>query len=185
VADDTLLKPLVRGHCETVTWGEVAVGHIIREADHRMHTVMQDKRGWVQLKAALDESLKAVKRPAADTPVEIYVPSEDECFQLLYAELGAFFLRDMEQREHTITRQLMWRLAPVSGSAKDLRDHIDLIHGGTYVENLLYSYQAGVEKKDPPRKRAAIAELRKVHDELHSDPHMWPMAFPHHHAAID
>lgn len=169
------------GAMQTITWGELKVGHIMRDERDLMHTVVNDLRGWVQLKSVRTGELSPRRRPAPDTPVDIYVPSEEECLVLLREDLGARMLRDVERREHTIARRLNWRLEPVANNAKALRDHLDMIHA-VNVDDVLRKH-SGTPVNPAPKgqKAAALAELRRLHDLTHEDPETWPMVFPHIH----
>jgi hypothetical protein len=180
MGDEDTLEPVQQGEVQPTTWGEVAVGHIVRDKKFRMHTVVDERAGWLQLSAVRTGEVSTIRRPAPDTPVDIYVPSEQECLIAL-GSLGPRYLRDVEDREYTKTRSLMWRLDPVARSAKALRDHLDMIHGDVKVEDVVYAHNTAREKKDSPRAKAKLQELVDLHDEMHADPHLWPQAFPHHH----
>lgn len=179
------LRPPARGRVIDTTWGEVEVGNVVIDKKDRMHYVQKADSGWVQLKAVLDGATAAVKRPLYTTTVRIYEPSEEEALTILETELGAkFLMRDIEQREHTIARQLLWRMDPMARNAKHLRDHLDLIHA-VNVDDVLRKHDGTkVNPKNKSQKQAALDELATVHDLVHDDPHAWPMAFPHHHARI-
>ncbi len=169
------------GAIQAITWGELAVGHVYRDEKDLFHWVVQDKQGWVQLKSIRTGELIPLRRPAPDTPVDIYVPSEEECLVLLDEHLGARLLRDIERREHTIARRLNWRMEPLPNNAKALQGHIDMIHA-VNVDDVLRKWK-GTEANPSDRKTkaAALAELRQAHDEMHADPDTWPMVFPHVH----
>lgn len=186
-----MTEPIERGRVEPTTWGEVGIGSIVRDKRDRFHTVVDEKAGWLQLSAVRTGEITAVRRPAPDVPVDIYVPSEDEALRLLHAELGAFFLRDIEDREHTVARTLRWRMDPMPPNATLLRDHLDMIHQ-INVNDVLRRHVKALEdrkagktkeakKEAALRAEAAISELFAAHDEAHSDPQLWPMAFPHYH----
>jgi hypothetical protein len=181
-----------RGQIEPTTWGEVAIGHIVRDQKDRFHTVVDERDGWLLLKAARTEETTSVRRPAPDRPVDIYVPSEDEAFFVLQEGLGVVILRDIETREHTIRRIPSFRMDPMPANAAYLRDHLDMAHQ-LPVDNVLYRHDKAVQDRkdtrDKERKaeaaeriKAAIQELFDAHDEAHSDTHLWPQAIPHHHA---
>ncbi len=169
------------GEIQTITWGELTIGHIYRDEKDFFHWVVNDLQGWVQLKSIRTGELRPLRRPSPETPVDIYIPSEEECLILLDKELGARLLRDAEEREHSIARRLNWRVEPVAASAKAMRDHIDMLHG-VKVDDVVRKWQ-GTEAhpSDRKTKAAALAELRQAHDEMHDDHGTWPMAFPHIH----
>lgn len=180
--EQPVLQPVERGRLEEAVWGDVAIGHVVQDKKFCLHTVVDEIDGWVKLKAVRTDAVASLQRPAAGTPVKIYVPSDAECLSLLSKSLGAATLRDIEERERTLSKSLLWRLDPVGRNAKALRDHIDMIHGGTSVEHFLYETQAATAKRDAPRKKAAIDDMVAVHEEMHRDAHLWPQGFPHHHA---
>lgn len=187
-----------RGHVEPADWADVTLGHIVQDKKDRMHTVVgvSPDGSKVKLNACRTGEEVILSRPSG--AVNIYVPSESECKLLLLEELGARILRDIEDREHTIARSLLWRLDPVARTAKSLRDHMDMIHGEVYAEDQLYRHQKGVdlqksakarhdadgEKEGARLKKASLDMLAQMHDEMHADPHLHPMGFPHHHAKI-
>ena len=177
----TDLQPRKPGAIEQITWGQVAVGHILRLDGDRFHTVMQDKQGWVQLKSVHLENLWPMRRPDPAEPVDIYVPSEDEALALLHERVGAMILRDIESREHSIARALQWQMEPIANTAAALRDHLDWMHG-INVDDVL-RHHAGTKVNPVPKgqKAAKLQELRGLHDEAHEDPDTWPMSRAHSH----
>lgn len=175
------LKRREPGQIEPSTWGEVGIGNIVRDKRGRLHTIVNDAAGWVQLKSVRVGEVVAVRRPAPETPVDIYVPSEEECLVLLREDLGARMLFDIEERERSIAKALTWRVEPVANRAQALRDHLDMLHG-INVDDVLRKNK-GTEANPAPKgqRAAALKELRDLHDEAHSDHDLWPMAFPHVH----
>lgn len=174
------------GEIQSTTWREVGVGNIVRTPDLHMHSVVQEKQGWLLLerlgrKGEGLETTPIPKHKQLDEPVEIYVPSEEECLNLLEKELGARMLREIEDREQTLSRRLNWRVEPVAASAKAMQTHIDMIHG-VNVDDVLRKWQGtDVNPASKEQKRKSLAELRQAHDEMHADPDLWPMPFPHIH----
>lgn len=177
----TELRQREPGKIEPSTWGEVTVGNVVQDKRARLHTVLNDAAGWVQLKAVRAGEIVAVRRPPPETPVNIYVPSEDECLVLLREDLGARLLFDIEERERSIAKALNWRVEPVANRAQALRDHLDMLHG-INVDDVLRKH-TGTKVNPAPKgqKAASLKELRDLHDEAHSDFDLWPMAFPHIH----
>lgn len=169
------------GAIQPTTWGGVAVGHILRWDDDRFHTVMQDKSGWVQLQSVKTGELWPHRRPAPETPIDIYVPSDEEAIFLLHEGIGASVLRDIESREHSIARALTWQVEPVASTAVALRDHIDFMHA-INVDDVLRQQQGTKANPVPKGQKAAkLQELRDLHDEAHNDPDLWPMSRAHSH----
>lgn len=187
MADDDLieLRPPAPGRVVPTTWGDVEIGNIVIDQKDRMHYVQKADSGWVQLKAVRTGEVAAVKRPLYTTAVRIYEPSEEECFAILNTELGAkFLMKDIEDREHTIARRLVWRMDPMKRDAKHLRDHLDMIHG-VNVDDVLRKHDGTkVNPASRATKKAKLDELAELHDLVHDDPHAWPQSFPHHHARI-
>lgn len=172
-----------RGQIEPTTWREVHVGNIVRDKKDRFWTVVDEQTGWVKLQAAKDGDIKSMPKPAGE--VDIYVPSEFECLTWLREELGARGLREIEEREHTVARQLNWRLEPLPRSAVKIRDHIYMVHGSVYVDDLLGRFQRAKETGDKVRAKVQLDTLVEAHATMHEDPGTYPMAYPHHHAPID
>lgn len=169
------------GAIETTTWGQVGIGSIVRDKRGRLHTIIAEVEGWLRLRSAHPVTDTSVRRPADDGPVDIYVPSESEATALLNEALGARHLKDIEGREFTIARRLNWRLEPVARKAKDLRDHIDMIHA-VNVDDVLRKHKGTeVNPSNPGRRKAAIDELVEAHETMHDNPGDWPHAFPHMH----
>jgi hypothetical protein len=174
-----------RGHVEATTWGEVAVGHIVRDQKDRFWTVVDERDGWLRLLGARTGESSSIKRPAGDTPTWIYVPSESEMLNLVQEELGARIIRLIEEREHTISRQKVWRQDPIPRNAHALQNHLDMLHG-VNVDDVLRKWRGTeVKPSGPGAKKKALDELCELHDETHSDPHLWPAPWPHHHAGIE
>jgi len=164
-------------------WGRIRLGHIVRDAKDRLHTVIAETEdgSWVRLQAVKDGTTASLRRPPADKPVDIYVPSEEECLILLREDLGARLLRDIEEREHSIARALSWRVKPVANSALAQRDHIDMIHNINVDDVLRKNKGTEVNPASKAQKKASLEELRGLHDQAHEDPVLWPMRFPHTH----
>jgi len=189
--DEEGLLPMIRGQVEPSDWSAIDVGHIVQDKKDRMHTVLDvsPDKTMIKLKAARTGEEVVMRRPAGE--VNIYVPSEQECYGLLHADLGASYLRDIEHREHIVAKALLWRMDPIPNNPTALRDHIDMAHQ-VYVNDVLGRYTSGAEqlkgidpekkKKGARKKKASLEELRAAHDEFHSDPHLWPQAIVHHHA---
>lgn len=180
-----------RGAMQSSTWGEVGFGSIVQDKNGHLHRITEDDGRMVKLVAAHGRQPVAVfiQRPAVDREVLVYVPSEQEAINLLHEELGARVLREIEEREHTIRRASSWELEPCEPNVNALRDHIDMIHGrNPHVGTLLSRYNPST-KPTTKKGRAELKEKRKqilqemldIHVELHQDPHIWPMAFPHTH----
>lgn len=179
-----VFEPAKLGHIESATWRDIHIGHIVRDKKDRLWTVIDEKTGFVKLQAVKDGVIRVQQKPAGE--VDIYVPSEDECKDLLVEGLGASLLRIIEEREHSLARALNWRLEPLTGrGVVKLRDHITMIHGGVYVEDLLGRWQRAKEAGDKVRQKDQVDQLLDAHATMHDDPHGYPMAYPHHHAAID
>jgi hypothetical protein len=168
-----------RGQMEQTTWAEVTVGHIVRDANDRLWTILGDKTGWIKERMVLTGEERVRHKPSGN--VSIYVPSESECRDLLDAELGARILRLIEDREHTIHRAAMFRVDPVRRAVNPLRDHIDWFHGVNVDDVWRRHNGTKANPSDKARKKASLEELVEAHDEMHADPYMWPHRMAHHH----
>lgn len=180
VGPDLVRRPT--GKMQPTTWGEIELGHIVRDQKDRLHTVIADDSDvTVTLRSAHPAKEVVMRRPPADRPVDIYVPSEEEALTLLGEVLGTRILRDIEEREHSIARALTMRLEPVPNKAQFLQNHLDMLHA-INVDDVLRKNK-GTEANPASRKTKAdtLAELRDLHDEAHADPGLWPMAFTHVH----
>jgi hypothetical protein len=177
---------MTTGHIESTTWGEIEVGHIVRDKNDHLHTVANDDGTFVTLTPAHGrDPVVSIRRPAADRPVDIYVPSEAEAVNLLDKELGARYLRFAEETAHSVARALNWRVDPIPRKLIALRDHIDWLHGANVDDVLRKGTGTKINPADTKRKKASIEELCQAHDEMHADPATWPMPFAHHHARIE
>lgn len=167
------------GRMQRTTWGEVAVGHIVRDRNDRLWKVTKEGYGWVQLTRG--DEVVPMRKPDSINVVHIYVPSDEEALDLLDAVLGARKLRIIEEREHTIARQLNWRMEPVARNARTLRDHLDLVHQ-VPVDDVLRRW-AGTEANPatPKTRKQALDELAEAHDYAHANPDHFPQPFPHVH----
>lgn len=188
VGPDLVRRP--PGEVVEVPWADVGFGSIVRGKGDRMHTITREEQGWIELKAVKDGQRVVIKKPTEGT-IFAYVPSEEEALILLNEELGARLLRDIEEREHSIARALNWKMEPCASTPQALRDHLDMIHN-INVDDVFRRAQGGTEKEKKDmskegkaarrqRKIDALAELRNLHDEAHTDPSLWPMRFPHTH----
>lgn len=179
-----------RGAMQPSTWGEVGLGSVVQDKNGHLHTVTYIDWEVVHLAPAHGRGEPVeMRRPRYDREVQVYVPSEQEALNLLHSELGARVLRDIEEREATIRRALSWKLEPCEPNPQALRDHMDMVHGQTrHTDTLLSRYNPST-KPTTREGRAALKEKRKqilqemldMHVEMHQDPHIWPMAFPHTH----
>lgn len=166
---------------ETTTWGRVEVGHIVRDKNDRIHTVVDERGNWLRLVACRTGADSTVIRPPGDQAVDIYVPTEEEAIDLLSADLGARYLRMIEDREHTIARASRWKMEVLPRKAIAIRDHLDMIHQ-VNVDDVVRKWR-GTEANPakPAQKKAALDELVRAHEEVHADPTTWPQSFPHIH----
>jgi len=194
--DGTLRLP-ERGHIEPTDWAAVVVGNIVQDRKDHLHTVLDVSPDGTKLKLRSTHPVKEVIVTRPTGPVNLYVPSEEECLLLLNESLGARYLRDFEEREHTIAARGRFRMDPIAANAQNLRDHLWMAHG-IVVDDVLYRFKKAEErrkeagernqedekKEQAKKKKVSMDELREAHDECHADPHTWPMAIAHHHAKI-
>ena len=195
--DDGTLRLPERGQVEPFDWARVELGNIVRDKKDRMHTVLDVSPDGtkIKLQAVRTGEEVVMTRPAG--PVDLYVPSQEECLLLLSQDLGARYLRMFEDREHTLSARGRFRMDPIPNSAQVLHNHLDMAHS-LPTNDVLYRFQKGADKikeagnkNDAEGKKAgaklkklSMEELRQAHDEAHADPDTWPMAIPHHHAQI-
>lgn len=194
--DGTLRLP-EPGSIEPFDWSQVEVGHIVQDKKGHLHTVVDISPDGTKLRLRSTHPAKEVVVPRPAGPVMIYIPSDEEALQLVNAELGARYLRTFEEREHTIAARGRFRMDPMPNSVQALHNHLDMAHS-LPVNDVVYRFQKGVDqlkeagqrndadgkKVGAKLKKASLEELRQAHDEAHADPHTWPMAIPHHHAAV-
>lgn len=168
----------------STTWGEVKIGDTVRDKEDRLWAVLDDHLGTLVLGSSHPRRESAMRRPADDRPVDIYIPTETEAINFLHEELGARVLREIELREHTIARALNWQLQPVPRKALKLRDHLAWFHGVIADDVLRKHDGTAANPSNPTRKKASVEELCQLHDETHADPDTWPHDMPHYHAPI-
>lgn len=176
------------GTMERTTWGDVEVGHIVRDKNDRLWTVIEQKDGWLLIQRENDahvlETVGIPKFDRLEDEAWIYVPSDEEARDLAGAVLGGRLLRMVEEREHTLARALNWRVDPVPRKAVKLRDHIDWLHGVNVDDVLRRHDGTDANPSNPERKKASVEELCRAHDEMHADPDAWPHHYAHHHASL-
>jgi hypothetical protein len=164
---------------EPTTWGKVELGQIVRDKKDRLWWVLDSHDGQVLLDNGREQV--RVDRPAADHPVAIFEPTEAEAINLAIQELGARYLKQIEEREHDAARRHTWRLEPVARVATQIRDHLDMIHQ-VPVDDVLRRWQG--TKANPASKKTrkeALDELAEAHQYVHDHPEDFPSPMPHVH----
>ena len=177
------------GNITPVPWGEVTVGHIVRDQNDRLWTVLRDEQGWILIESHTGER-KPMRKPDAARQAWIYVPSEQECINLLTAELGARVLREIEARERTLAKIPHFRYDPVERTAVSLKDHMSWMHNAELNDQLNEYNRVKKTRPGTPEGKAEkkqrleeiIQELCDAHDDMHANPTVWPMSLPHHHS---
>jgi hypothetical protein len=169
---------------EQRTWGDVQLGDIVQDKNSNLHFVITLYDNVVQL-ASTRLTTAQITRPADDHPVNVYLPTGDEMSDMGAADMQYRTLRQIEERERTISQSSKFRVDPIPRRAVALRDHIDWLHG-VNVDDVLRRHQGtAVNPSSKEAKKASIAELCEAHDEMHARPDLWPHSLPHHHAVIN
>ncbi len=182
-------EPRPQGNITPKSWGEVTVGHVVRDQNDQLWTVLRDEQGWVLLERHTGER-RSMRKPDAARTAWVYVPSDEEALLCLEQYLGARVLRDIEARERTLAKIPHFRYDPVPRDVVSLKDHLSWMHAVELQDQLnawnrVKKRQAS-KKSERAEKKAELAailqEMCDAHDEFHEHPATWPMSLPHHHA---